>query len=583
MRYQGGRWDTACSPLAGLDLWSSHAASETDVWAAGDRVLGHFDGTGWRDTPSPLAEQVPNFWARAGEAFALDFSGTIARWDGARWSTSYADPYARLTFEGLWGDGVGNAWAVNGAGLLRWDGSTWSLAPRPMIVSSPLHVNDVWTPAGGLPWFAGYTMRDPDWWTHDAVVATLESGAYVPHPLPAPYWEAKWVRGSGPANVWAGVIAGDQFSSSGDVLRFDGTAWTKVPWPSSSPWPPPLVLGPSQAFFADESWDANVSRTVNRIWSYGASGFTPMLTLDPPRFSFVSGSSVSGSGPRDVWAAGTDGGAWRYDGVAWAQVRAPGDGTATGLSVGAPGSVWLVGVDAAGGGRALRWNGTAFVATAFPRPVSAVFARGAQAWVGVDGDGAAGVSARVEQWDGAGWKELDTGDAMTVAGVWAAGEADVWAVGSYRPGLYARSVGVVLHFDGVRWDRRELPDHAAKALWASGPNDVWIAAGTESCTKCPPITPDAIVLHWDGRRFTNTLGVPLYTVAGTGPTDVWGAAWEWPAGRSAPQTSVYRFDGTSWARVAELPVPFQPGPLWAAPDGEVWGVWSGRVVRRRGP
>ncbi|HEX7490039.1 MAG TPA: hypothetical protein VF341_14115, partial [Anaeromyxobacteraceae bacterium] len=173
--------------------------------------------------------------------------------------------------------------------------------------------------------------------------------------------------------------------------------------------------------------------------------------------------------------------------------------------------------------------------------------------------------------------------AMRASGVWAAGPGDVWAVGSYVPGQFARSVGVVLHFDGARWDRRDLPDHPVAALWGSGPGDVWLAASTEDCAKCPPITPDAIVLHWDGHAFANTAGVPLYTLSGTGPGDVWGATLEWPAGRSGPQSSVYRYDGTAWSRVAELGAPFMPGPLWAAPGGDVWGVRSGRVLRRRGP
>ncbi|HEX7621969.1 MAG TPA: hypothetical protein VF400_00250, partial [Anaeromyxobacteraceae bacterium] len=528
LRYQGGRWDTACARLAGLDLWSSHAASDGDVWVAGDRVLGHFDGASWLDTPSPLGEQVPNLWSRAGEAFALDFSGRIARWDGVRWTTVYDAPFASQTFEGLWGDGLGNAWAVNGAGLLAWNGAAWSAPVR------PFNVNDVWAPPGGPAWFAGFTFRDPDWWTHDAAVASRQAdGSYLARPLPAPYWEAKWVRGSGPDDVWVGAIAGDAYSSTGDVLRWDGTAWSKVPWPGSSPWPPPLVLGPAQAFLASQDWDSALSRSVDRIWSYGASGWAPMLSFDPPYLAVVSGS-----GAADVWAAGSDFAAWHYDGAAWRRARAASDGSVAGLSAGAPGSAWLVGADAKGGGRVLRWGGSAFSETAFSRRASAVFARGAEAWVTVDGDDAAGVSARVEHWDGASWTELDTGAAMRASGVWAAGPGDVWAVGSYVPGQFARSVGVVLHFDGARWDRRDLPDHPVAALWGSGPGDVWLAASTEDCAKCLPITPDAVVLHWDGHAFANTAGVPLYTLSGTGPGDVWGATLEWPAGRSGPQSSV---------------------------------------------
>jgi hypothetical protein len=578
LHFDGQRWDTACAPLAGFDLWSSFAAAPGDAWLAGDRVLGHFDGTTWGDTPSPLEQQVPALWGSAQEAFALDFAGSIARWDGARWTVVYRDALAGSSSESLWGDARGGAWAVNGAGLLAWSAGSWGPAPRQTLGDLPFHVNDVWAPPGGPAWFAGFTLRNHESSIHDAALATLAAGGFVANPLPAPYREARWVRGSGPTEVWVGAIAGDQFSTTGDVLRWDGAAWSQVAWPSSTPWPPPLVLGPSRAFLADTAWDTATSRQISRVWRLGPSGWTPAVALDAPQLSAISGSTST-----DVWALGDGFEVWRYDGAAWRRARAADGGLALSLSVASPGAAWVAGAGAAGGGRVLRWNGTSFDETTFEHPASQVYARGGEAWVAVDADGPSGASARIEHWDGSRWTELDTGAPIAASGVWASGPADVWLAGSFSPGPFARSIGVVLHYDGEAWARRDLPDHAVHALWGSGPADVWIAASTESCTKCPPIAPHAVVLHWDGHGFTDTLDAPLYTLSGTGPGDVWGASFEWPSGRSAPQSSVYHNDGSSWTRVAVLPVPFQPGPLWAAPGGDVWGVRSGRVVRRRAP
>ena len=75
-----------------------------------------------------------------------------------------------------------------------------------------------------------------------------------------------------------------------------------------------------------------------------------------------------------------------------------------------------------------------------------------------------------------------------------------------------------------------------RAVWGSGPNDVW-AAGLGNN-----------VAHFDGQRWTklniatNTFTVAGTTIDGSGPDDVW----------IGDTQGLYRFDGTTWTQVPEF-------------------------------
>lgn len=100
----------------------------------------------------------------------------------------------------------------------------------------------------------------------------------------------------------------------------------------------------------------------------------------------------------------------------------------------------------------------------------------------------------------------------------------------------------------------------ARALWASGPNDVWIAQGI--------VNYGSVLLHWDGAVFAR-VKAPLQFIehiGGAGPKDLWFAG-----------DGVAHYDGKTIRRIAGIPA----GAIVTGASGEVWiGNW--RVTPRAG-
>lgn len=555
----GERWDTACAPLAGWLLHTAFAAADADVWVAGEGTIGHLDGSTWRGTPADPLWNVFEIWGDAGEAFAAysGVEGGILRWDGAAWAPSLsAAPYgADLS---VWGDGTGRAWATHDGTLAAWDGSGWIDGVR------PFNLLDVWAPQGGDPWFAGYSYRWPDWWTHDAAVATLVDGSYVALPPPG-YFEASWIRGSGPDDVWVGTVD----SSGGDLVRWDGAAW-HVMRAEAVPGRALLVLGPAEAWLVENGHDPAVGRSVPRILRFDGTTWSESLALRAAPLAAVVTT------PEGVWAAGEQG-VWRLDAGRWTRVHGPlgysvrlaADGEWVFAIAQEPGEPRTTVVAFRDGVQVLtqRWPG-------FP---AALHAAGGHAWIATQGLTHEGVNAVVHHWDGAAWTALDTGTTMTVNDLWASGPDDLWVVGAIHPTTWTSQTGLIAHWDGAEWSRRELKDYELRAVWGAGPQDVWVSGDTAYCQKCPHVDPSPMLLRWDGARLRQVASLAFDELTGSGATDVWGVV----SAMTPPYGVVlHRFDGSRWSAAARLVPPFRPHALHVGEDGTLWGVDGGRLLRR---
>ncbi len=99
VRFNGTSWSTMSSPTGRL-LVRLSGSSASDVWAVGDSVVVHFDGTQWRDVqlggnPGFLRARSPGpfqalfqigIWARGPkEVYIGSDYGMIGRWDGQEW------------------------------------------------------------------------------------------------------------------------------------------------------------------------------------------------------------------------------------------------------------------------------------------------------------------------------------------------------------------------------------------------------------------------------------------------------------------------------------------------------------------
>ena len=108
-RYNGTSWSAMTSPTS-RNLSRVAGSGPNDVWAVGDSVLIHFDGSQWTSFPVSgrgpwLVSRVPSpfqglfqvgLWVRGPkEAYVGAENGTIARWDGAGWREMSHPDYRR--------------------------------------------------------------------------------------------------------------------------------------------------------------------------------------------------------------------------------------------------------------------------------------------------------------------------------------------------------------------------------------------------------------------------------------------------------------------------------------------------------
>ena len=137
-----------------------------------------------------------------------------------------------------------------------------------------------------------------------------------------------------------------------------------------------------------------------------------------------------------------------------------------------------------------------------------------------------------------------------LAGVWGSAVDDIWAVGE---------AGTILHYDGKQWTASESPTTVSlHAVSGSAPDDVW-AVG------------ESIVLHWDGKRWSDALNDPdlqetLLSVWADGPDSVFMAGFTTDTNRGLLRHE--KAGQWGWLEVS-------PGAMW-----EVWGsgptdVWLG--------
>jgi hypothetical protein len=184
---------------------------------------------------------------------------------------------------------------------------------------------------------------------------------------------------------------------------------------------------------------------------------------------------------------------------------------------------------------------------------------------GVDeGPGPLAWSAAADDWaDGA------------LLSVWAGGPDDVWIAG----GEAGR--GVVLHFDGAAWERRDPPGADAQLWWVHGfaGGQVFVSGDR------------GLVARWDGAAWTvddtGHPGTTLYGVWGAAPDDVWAVGGVSLDAEPAEQEGdvVLHWDGAAWTRADVPPLANKPSSaqknlykVWGTAADDVWVVGGAGTI-----
>ena len=136
LHWNGSEWSVAAGATrAGLtDVWGS---GPDDVWAVSNgspgAVILHWAGSAWSGAgPDNLNYAAGSVWGSGpsdvwtvgfgglfgaqGRAGPLLPTGTILHWNGSNWSPAVMN--SALRFEGVWGSGPGDVWAVGDSGTI---------------------------------------------------------------------------------------------------------------------------------------------------------------------------------------------------------------------------------------------------------------------------------------------------------------------------------------------------------------------------------------------------------------------------------------------------------------------------------
>jgi hypothetical protein len=505
-----------------FEPFSLHARTADDIWAVGHGgQIRHFDGTGWRSTPSGTDVLLRGVWAAsAGDAWAAGLDGTLLHWDGADWSPVDLGTAADLTdVHGRSGDDV---WVVGVNASFRWDGDQWT----PATPSTPVlyHVyaagaNAAFATGGGRVWE----------WTASAWVART--------PADDDYY-LNGITGRSASEIYAvgWVDCGSVFDPDRCELiyRRDGaTTWTRVDT-------------------TEEGEVLDVYATAEQIVAVRADGLSTLAGA--PLAGQPDGpiSTAGGSSGQDHVALGTLGqpsrtidGEWRSD------LYGPGEDLMAGGRVGD--HIWV-----SGGGRVLAWRGRGLVETvAPPGQVLSIQGRAEdEVWAVIGGEAGTGA---LHRFDGDEWTPVAGG---AVAALWSNG-IDSYAVGDAIYLRFGDQLIAVHQSDDTTW--RAIDGRPDGSAWAVGSRD-----GT------------AVMARRDGGTWSEEVLAEASGLCGVlvrAPDEVWVSGWR------DEMALVSRWNGATWSTVelgegracqvrsaGDTVMALAGGSLWRR-VGPEWQLW----------
>jgi hypothetical protein len=477
------------------------------------------DGWCWTH-PLPSGDRlVDALQVGADDVWLVGAAGTIVRFAGGKMS---AIPSPTSTLAAIWATGPDDVWTGGYAGPYHWDGRVWS---RIGITTDPTAraVDAFWGCAPNDIWAMGpiATRWDGQNWL----------GTKVPSDVLLTEGGFRAVWGSACNDVWAGSLL--EQSGTGAIYHFDGSAWAKV-----EARPAEQMAGIARSdvwslaqgrlfhsnaaapgvFVSDRIMSLspigtgavgvmNDAHTVSLLASGGASTSLPVPAPEATR-------TLRGWAADDLWALGPQGTAAHWNGTDWER-RLPAwalsSDDATRVTGSGPDDLWAV-----VGGGLLHGDGKSWQVTRtaeqFGGPIVDLWVPGpGQVWVLGGDDRIHRVASPGGPWQ---TDNQPAGDptASRMRAISGTGPNDVWI---------ARGTNSVLHWDGQDWIARDVTLYqggavnTVNAIWAAAPNDVWIVGtGISHWVNGNWVTPP---------RFpTNVvpLNGPYVAVAGTGPNDV---------------------------------------------------------------
>jgi hypothetical protein len=430
---------------------------------------GCSSSSSWREWSIPSTGALNGVWASSTDDVYVVGNG-ILHWDGIKWSTAMPD----FTFNEVWGSGPTDVYAVGSEVVAHWDGARWS------------------------------TWDGARWSTWDGSSSSTSAGAGPPGagPAGAGIGSLEGVWGSGPNDVY--LVGRAKNADVGFMLHWDGKNWSRVTDAAlqttsnlTSVW----GTGPEDVFVAGAVTDAVPNPdgypTYHHVifrWD-GWTWSNEFGTVDSP----ITG--LGGSGPGDVFAVGASGDTGptaHWDGTSWSPV-APASEPLGAVWAGGRDEVFAVGTL----GTVFKWDGGNWVVSRSVDAGTATF-DGTRGIFGTAGSiFALAPGPTVLRRERSRWSSVASMSSVT--GVWASGPDDAYAVGFAGGGTPNFPASSISHWDGTQWaPTGPATISGLRSVWGSGPTDVY-AVGDQG-----------IVAHWDGHVWSQSAAGPEFQPGGTG-------------------------------------------------------------------
>ena len=498
LSYAQGVWKLQPLPVTGEVVSSVYSPAPGHVWAMGDGHLFELAGGVW----TTVTDFVVNGFGLSPKVLGTSASDVYAfvasvtyHFDGTAWT---ALPLAPVLPKSVWTSGPSDYWAITATGKL----SHGSLNTWVTVVPPILAITQVWG-SGATVFVAGATggkVKVARWdgvtWSVDDVTAEL---TFVTDLV---------LGGRSPTDAY---LAG---RDNGQVLRFDGTHWTRtVSIPnlvySLGTIGGTMIAGSSLGQLYDESLSSAVS----------IAGLVP---------DHDGTSAVWASGCADVFVAAStrassDGAAiMHFDGASWTTELSASSFAILDLAGTSDGAVYAATTD----GSVLARSGTAWTPAVAG---DGIIMRGVWAAPGgfVVAVGNAGETRRST---GGTWTTDSVIGFEALSAVTGRSPTDVFATG------WKGSSGEIAHFDGTSWTKEVIPSGIAalRAIWTAPSGEVFAAGDNGAIVE---LVGGVWTLMETGT------GLGFLAIHGTTASDVFAVA---------DNANLFHFNGAAWEPVRSL-------------------------------
>ncbi|MGW4665563.1 hypothetical protein [Streptosporangium sandarakinum] len=248
-----------------------------------------------------------------------DGTGVLARLDGGRWTLTPAAVSHNPETGPSWLSDVATvdsarAWAVGrtegtegGALIQRWDGTEWTAADHPAARNAWASLRSVKAVSATDVWSAGY-RRNEQTGKYQPLVLHYDGTAWTDTALPdtGPEGMLQAVAASGPDDVWAAGISGSQSNPKPLLLHWDGRSWTTMTPPPTGPYGSEIrnLYAPAPGKLWAITNDSSMGVFHLQHWDGAAWQEAKPQGEQPEAYGFFF-FDVDGSGPDDVWLAGS--------------------------------------------------------------------------------------------------------------------------------------------------------------------------------------------------------------------------------------------------------------------------------------